>query len=118
MNRFLPLMIVLTGVLATQADAGDMHSAGHHEQKASPHTAMSGTETPSTDGIIRKINHEAGMLTVEHGPIQNLGMAAMTMPYHVKDRAMLTAVRPGDKVRMSVEKLGELYTITALQRVQ
>jgi Cu/Ag efflux protein CusF len=107
---------VLAGVLSGLAYAGDTHSTGQHDHMMGKPAAM--TAEPSTDGIVRAIDRDAGTITVEHGPIQRLGMVAMTMPYHVKDRAMLTAVKPGDKVKMSVEKLDEAYTITILQRVQ
>lgn len=110
-NSFVVLLLFTGGFLATNAWAAPDHehsTAMGHEKAA----AMA----PATDGLIEKIDAAAGTLTVQHGPIVNLGMPAMTMPYHVKDSSMLTAVKQGDKVKMTVAKIDGVYTIVALQR--
>jgi Cu/Ag efflux protein CusF len=109
--------IILLGTLSGMAYAGEMHGAGHHDHDKSQPAAMSEMAMPMTDGVVRAIDRSAGTITVEHGPIKDLDMPAMTMPYHVKDRGMLTAVKPGDKIKMSVDKMGDSYTITDLQHV-
>lgn len=113
----LLMTMVATTLVSSAAFAGGAQSASHHEHE----TTMAATRTeaakPSTDGMIRKIDPATRMITVQHGPIESLDMAAMTMPYGVKDPAMLTAVKPGDKVKMTVEEIGGAYTIVALQRV-
>lgn len=108
-------VVILLGLLSSTAYAGDMHAAGHHDHAKGQPAAMSESATPLTDGVIRAVDREAGTITVEHGPIKSLGMPAMTMPYHVKDPAMLTAVKPGDRIKMSVDKMGDMYTIMAMQ---
>lgn len=70
------------------------------------------------DGEIRKVDKDAGKLTIKHGPIQSMDMPAMTMVYRVKDAAMLERVQPGDKVRFSAEKVGGAYTVTAIDKAQ
>ena len=72
---------------------------------------------PQTDGEIRKVDAAAQKLTVKHGRIENLGMSPMTMVFRVKDPAFLTLVKPGDKVKMTVERVDGALTIVALQRV-
>jgi Cu(I)/Ag(I) efflux system protein CusF len=57
-----------------------------------------------TDGEIRK-----------HGEIENLGMMAMTMAFHVKAPAMLDKVKAGDKVKFKAENVGGQLVITELQ---
>ena len=42
-------------------------------------------------------------------------MPPMTMVFQVKDPAMLEAVKAGDKVRFSADKVGGAYTITQLE---
>jgi Cu/Ag efflux protein CusF len=108
--------IILLSAVSGATYAGDMHGAGHQDHGKSQPAAMSEMAMPMTDGVVRAIDRSAGTITVEHGPIKDLGMPAMTMPYHVKDRGMLTAVKPGDKIKMSVDKIGDLYTITTVQR--
>ncbi len=70
---------------------------------------------PMAEGEIRKVDKDAGKLTIKHGPIARLDMPAMTMVYRVKDPAMLDQVRPGDKVRFEIEQIGGLYTVTRIE---
>jgi Cu/Ag efflux protein CusF len=100
------------------AVAGDNMPGANHDHTMGMTPAKATAEQPATDGVIRGIDRGAATLTVEHGPIPSLGMAAMTMPYRVKDIAMLDAVKAGDKVRMSVAIVGGAYTITSLKRLQ
>jgi Cu/Ag efflux protein CusF len=44
-------------------------------------------------------------------------MSPMTMVFRVKDPAFLTQVKPGDKIKMTVERIDGALTIVALQRV-
>ena len=112
------LMAILAVSLASGAAiARDTPNSSHHEHKTAATSIKSVAASPATDGVIRKVDHAAGTITVQHGPIESLGMAAMTMPYNVKDPAMLTSSRPGDKIRMTVENIGGTFTIVALQRV-
>ena len=57
-----------------------------------------------SEGEIRKVNKEAGKLTIRHGELKNLEMPPMTMVFQVKDEAMLDQVQPGDKVRVDLRK--------------
>ena len=70
---------------------------------------------PMAEGEIRKVDKDAGKLTIKHGPIARLDMPAMTMVYRVKDPAMLDQVRPGDKVRFEIEQIGGLFTVTRIE---
>jgi len=68
-----------------------------------------------TEGVIRKVNKDAGKLTIKHGEIKNLDMPPMTMVFQVKDPAMLDQVKVGDKVRFAVESRGGAMTVTKLE---
>jgi Cu/Ag efflux protein CusF len=67
------------------------------------------------DGEIRKVDIENKKLTIKHGEIKNLDMPGMTMVFQVKDPAMLTKVKAGDKVKFSVEKSGSAIVVTDIQ---
>ena len=69
-----------------------------------------------TQGEVRKVDRDARKITIQHEPIRNLEMPAMTMAFAVKDAAMLDAVKRGDKVRFRIEKIGEAYTVTLIQK--
>jgi Cu/Ag efflux protein CusF len=66
------------------------------------------------EGEVKKVDKDAGKLTIKHGPLDNLGMPAMTMVFHVADPAMLDEVAPGDKITFLAEKVGGFLTVTQL----
>lgn len=68
------------------------------------------------DGEVRKIDWEAGKITLSHGPIPSMGMPAMTMVYRARDPAMLDRVSVGDKVRFGAEKAGDAFTLIRIER--
>lgn len=71
-----------------------------------------------TEGEIKKIDKDAGKLTIKHGELKNLGMPGMTMAFKVKDAAMLDKVKPGAKVRFVADKVGGAYTVTAIENAE
>jgi len=71
--------------------------------------------TPMTDGEVRKVDRDAGKLTLRHGPIANLEMPAMTMVFRVVDPKMLDGLKDGDKVRFSAERVNGAITVTAIE---
>jgi len=72
-------------------------------------------DTPMTDGEIRKIDKSVGKLTIKHGPIRNLDMAAMTMVFNVKDKTFLDKVQIGDKIQFVVIMEGGKMVITEIR---
>lgn len=70
------------------------------------------------DGEVRKVDRDAKKITLKHGEIRNLDMPPMTMVFQVKDAAMLEAVKAGDKVRFSADKVGGAYTVTSIEKAQ
>jgi Cu/Ag efflux protein CusF len=118
MNRRLTGILVLalatgTAVAGQATDTTAQHAHDH----AAAVAPIAGVVVPQTDGEIRKVDVAAQKLTAKHGRIENLGMSPMTMVFRVKDPAFLTLVKPGDKVKMSVERVDGALTIVALQRV-
>ena len=68
-----------------------------------------------SDGEVRKVDKDGGKITLKHGPIPNLDMPDMTMVFRVKDASMLDAVKAGDKVRFTADKVGGQYTVTRIE---
>lgn len=54
---------------------------------------------PLTEGEIKRVDLDAGKLTIKHGPIRNLDMPGMTMVFVAKDSTHLVNLKPGDKIR-------------------
>ncbi|MEM5296197.1 copper-binding protein [Burkholderia sp. JPY481] len=90
-------------------DAGNMNMASGAQQVAEATNAMS-------HGEVKKVDTSAGKLTIKHGPLKNLDMEAMTMVFKVKDPAMLSQVKAGDKIDFVAEEIDGALTVTKLQK--
>ena len=99
------LSIALLTPLAALADDA-------HHKPAAAATAGAGE---MTDGEVRKIDLEAGKVTLKHADIKSLDMPAMTMVFVVKDKAMLDKLKTGDKIRFKAINDGGKYTLTEIQ---
>jgi len=71
-----------------------------------------------TNGEVRKVDAGARRITIKHGPIRNLEMPAMTMVFQVQDAALLAQLRAGDVVRFRAEQVGDVLTVTAIEKAQ
>ena len=61
------------------------------------------------DGEVRKIDRDAGKITLKHGDIKSLDMPPMTMVFAVRDKALLGSLQPGDKVKFqAVSEAGKI----------
>ena len=58
---------------------------------------------PLSEGVIRRIDLDAGKVTIRHGELANLGMPAMTMTF-AGDRDMLKDYKVGDRIRFRAER--------------
>jgi len=68
-----------------------------------------------SQGTIQRVDKARGTLTVSHGPLENLGMAGMTMAFKVQDALWLDKFKAGDKIRFRVEELKTGYTIVRIE---
>jgi Cu/Ag efflux protein CusF len=66
-------------------------------------------------GTIVKLEPARGLVTLAHGPIRSLDMAAMTMPFKVAEPAQLAARRVGDRVRFVVSRGDEGLVVTRIE---
>jgi Cu/Ag efflux protein CusF len=71
-----------------------------------------------TGGEVRKVDKETKKITIKHGPIKNLDMPAMTMVFQVKDIALLEQVKAGDAVKFRAEQIGDIITLTRIEKAQ
>ncbi|HEV7815033.1 MAG TPA: copper-binding protein [Janthinobacterium sp.] len=77
--------------------------------------AVSPAQDAMSEGEIKKVDTDAGKLTIKHGELKNLGMPGMTMVFKVQDPAMLAQVKQGEKVRFVAEKVAGALTVTAIE---
>ncbi|WP_430404224.1 copper-binding protein [Hyphomonas sp.] len=66
-------------------------------------------------GIIKSLGTEGDFLTIEHGPIEGMGMNAMTMGFDTMGGVDLSAFAEGDTVAFMVKKgRDNSYRITSI----
>ena len=75
-------------------------------------------QPPLTDGEVKKIDMEAGKITLKHGDIKHLDMPGMTMVFTAKDKALLTSLKAGDKVKFMVVNDGGKMVLTDVQALK
>ena len=92
----------------TPSEAPKGAHAGHHSEAKPGDSAYAEAE-------VRKVDKDAGKITLKHGPIPNLDMPAMSMVFRAKDPAMLDALKAGDKIRFKADKVQGAYTLTEIQ---
>ena len=66
------------------------------------------------DGEVRKIDKEQKTITLKHGEIKSIDMPGMTMVFKLKDPTMADTLKPGDKVKFAVEKVGSALVVTEI----
>lgn len=103
------------GLLSFAVAAIPAWSAGGPAAHTTATVAEATANETMSEGEVRKIDKDAGKLTLKHGELKNLQMPAMTMVFRVKDPAMLDAVKVGDKVSFVAEKVGGQFTVVKIE---
>ncbi len=108
MKRTATVLLAVTLGLAVPvgASAADDNSTKQHSD-AKPMDSHAQMST----GEVKKVDKSSGKLTIKHGPIDNLGMPAMTMVFRVKDPEMLDQMKQGDKISFVAEKVNGAFTL-------
>jgi Cu(I)/Ag(I) efflux system protein CusF len=91
--------------------------AGAYAQSTRAGSTVTVPESMST-GEVKKVDKSAGKLTIKHGPLENLGMGAMTMVFRVQEPVTLDQVNVGDKIRFVAEAPNGELTVTKLEKQQ
>jgi Cu(I)/Ag(I) efflux system periplasmic protein CusF len=89
--------------------------AAHTEQ----HIARASQSRPAatlSEGEVKRIDKQAGKITLKHGPLENLGMPGMTMVFRAQDPASLDKVKVGDSVQFRVERIDGALTVVELRQ--
>ena len=114
MNTFNTMIATATLAWAcTVAFAASAHGAAQPATAADTVVAQAAA-TDMTEGEVRKVDKDAGKVTLKHGEIKNLDMPGMTMVFAVKDKAMLDKLQVGDKVKFKAMSDGGKITITQI----
>ena len=76
------------------------------------------SKTSMSTGEVKKVDKSSGKITIKHGPLDNLGMPAMTMVFRVKDPAMLDQMKEGDKINFVADKANGAFTVMQAEPAQ
>lgn len=68
-------------------------------------------ETGRGEGEVRRIDKDAGKVTLRHGPLQGLDMPAMTMVFQARDPALLDRLKVGDRIRFTTTRDGRSFML-------
>ena len=68
-----------------------------------------------TDGEVRRIDKEAGKITIKHGEIKHMEMPGMTMVFSVKEKALLDKVEAGQKIQFIVTQDNGRMIVTEIK---
>ena len=71
-------------------------------QAAAAAQPSAGAKVFNGEGVVEGVDRSIDTIQINHGDIKGY-MPAMSMPYRVKDKAMLDLVKPGDKVTFTLE---------------
>ena len=72
-------------------------------------------EGEHVNGVVKKVNLERKTVTVTHEELKSLDMPAMTMVFDVADPAMLDALKDGQDIAFTVERINGRLTITDIK---
>lgn len=110
MNTHLNTLIIAISI-ALLAPLGAVANDAHHK----PVAAASAGTADLTDGEVRKVDLDAGKVTLKHGEIKSLDMPAMTMVFVVKNRSALERLKAGDKVKFKAINDAGKFTVTEIE---
>ena len=103
------------GVLFVVAISFGLHFGVSAAEVFKQTDAQAVSATALADGEVRKIDKDAGKVTIKHGPLTNLGMPAMTMVFRVADPAMLDQMKDGDKINFLADKVNGAFIVIRLE---
>ncbi|WP_240632133.1 copper-binding protein [Alcaligenes faecalis] len=81
----------------------------------SAYVVVAQAQEASASGEVRRLDAEAGKITIKHGEISDLELPAMTLVYKI-DPALLANIKPGDKVKFTAKRDGGDYVVTKISQ--
>ena len=105
---FLTLFVTAAGSAYAQAP-----SSGLAEKP--PASTLSTLAAPLSSAEVLKVYRKEKRVLLKHGPIQNIGMDAMTMEFDVSDARMLKSIKAGDKVQFTAGRSRGGYVVTHIE---
>jgi Cu/Ag efflux protein CusF len=120
MTKLAAILAFALAAGAAVAAQGDGHQGMNMGGKSMGDMDMGGKDGkstkagPMTNGEVKAVDKAKKSITLKHGDIEHMNMGSMTMAFPVKDAAMLSKVKVGDKVKFRLENVDNMATVTAL----
>ena len=106
-----PKTLIAAITIALLVPLSALADDAHHK----PVAGASADAAEMTDGEVRKVDMEAGKVTLKHADIKSLDMPAMTMVFVVKDKALLEKTSVGAKIQFMATNENGQMTVTDIQ---
>lgn len=81
----------------------------------SAYVVVAQAQEASASGEVRRLDAQAGKVTIKHGAIDDLQLPAMTLVYKI-DPALLANINVGDKVKFTAKRDGGDYVVTKISK--
>ena len=105
---------LLSGYLWWERDVDQLRRELATARQAPP-AGETGERSWAVTGIVRGVLPRDNSVILTHEPIPGL-MGSMTMTFHVGDRALLTGLEAGDRIRFTLVSADKKLIIVALRK--
>jgi Cu(I)/Ag(I) efflux system membrane fusion protein len=106
MKHLILIPLALFSLSSLPACAEDMHMNMNNHAAAQSHEGS---------GTVNSVDAKASKINLTHGPIASLDWPGMTMDFEVQDKAVLSNLKPGQKVKFKlVEPRHGKYVISEI----
>ena len=68
------------------------------------------TSVHQATGVVKSVDPSKNSVMITHDPVKSLNWPAMTMPFTVKDKALLNKLQPGKKIDFEFVQQGRVIT--------
>ena len=93
-------------------NTGSSFTASTSQQQTDAHSGHSMSQKMDGVGVIKQIKTRQGKIKLNHGPIERLGMPAMTMVFKVDDVSQLEGLEKGQEIGFSVDNTSGGFVLT------
>jgi len=100
-------------ISVVRIETGREQSASLTQSSAQPTAAA---KLPTVAGTVEKVDTGASKITIDHGPIPNLNMDAMTMVFRAQDPTVLKGVKAGDRIRFQADRVNGQISVVRIQK--
>lgn len=104
-----------TSLLAALSTLAVPALAQHNHGTTAP--AAKSISPELADGEVRRIDAAKGTVLLKHGEIKSINMGPMTMGFRLKDPALASGLKVGDKIKFAAEQKDGDLIVTRIQKI-